>query len=135
MAFLIDTSVAVHLRDLDEPILSRLAELPSLPALSMISCIELESGVVRLAELRAFRRARVNAIYDDLNCLVFGVAERDAYRAMVEIIGYSRPRMLDRMIAATALVHDLTLITINGADFRDIPRLRLEVWPAPDVAR
>ena len=130
MAFLIDTSVAVHLRDLDEPILSHLAELPSLPALSMISCIELESGVVRIAELRAFRRARVNAIYNDLSCLVFGVAERDAYRAMAEIIGYSRPRLLDRMIAATALVRDLTLITINGADFRGIPGLRLEVWPA-----
>ncbi len=132
VAFLIDTSVAVHLRDLDEPILSRLAELPSLPALSMISCVELESGVVRVPGLRSFRRIRVDTIYDELDCLVFGAAEREAYRTMIEKIGYSRPRLFDRMIAATALVHDLTLVTIDDTDFRDVPNLKLNAWPAPD---
>jgi len=32
------------------------------------------------------------------------------------------------MIAAVALVHDLTLVTHNTADFRPIPGLRLEDW-------
>jgi tRNA(fMet)-specific endonuclease VapC len=34
----------------------------------------------------------------------------------------------DMTIAATALVHDLTLVTHNTADFRNIPNLRLEDW-------
>jgi tRNA(fMet)-specific endonuclease VapC len=35
---------------------------------------------------------------------------------------------LDTMIAAVALVHDLTLVTHNTADFQDIPSLRMEDW-------
>lgn len=37
----------------------------------------------------------------------------------------------DLMIAATALVHDLTLVTHNTADFVDIPDLRIVDWLAP----
>jgi tRNA(fMet)-specific endonuclease VapC len=36
----------------------------------------------------------------------------------------------DLMIAAVALVHDLTLVTHNTADFQDIPDLRLADWLA-----
>jgi tRNA(fMet)-specific endonuclease VapC len=35
------------------------------------------------------------------------------------------------MIAPVALVHDLTLVTHNTADFRNIPGLRLEDWLVP----
>jgi tRNA(fMet)-specific endonuclease VapC len=35
---------------------------------------------------------------------------------------------LDLMIASTALVHDLTLVTHNTQDFKNIPGLRLEDW-------
>jgi tRNA(fMet)-specific endonuclease VapC len=34
----------------------------------------------------------------------------------------------DLAIAATALIHDLTLVTHNTSDFRNIPNLRLEDW-------
>jgi tRNA(fMet)-specific endonuclease VapC len=34
----------------------------------------------------------------------------------------------DLMIASVALVHDLTLVTHNTADFQQIPNLRLEDW-------
>jgi tRNA(fMet)-specific endonuclease VapC len=34
----------------------------------------------------------------------------------------------DLMIAAVALVHDLTLVTHNTTDFVNIPGLRLEDW-------
>jgi tRNA(fMet)-specific endonuclease VapC len=37
----------------------------------------------------------------------------------------------DLMIASVALVHDLTLITNNTADFRSIPDLRLDDWLTP----
>ena len=34
----------------------------------------------------------------------------------------------DLMIAAVALVHDLTLVTHNTADFQNIPSLRYDDW-------
>jgi len=36
-----------------------------------------------------------------------------------------RPRALDLLIAATALVHDLSLVMRNEDDYRDISGLRL----------
>ena len=38
---------------------------------------------------------------------------------------------VDLMIGAIALVHDLTLVTHNTADFRNIPGLRLDNWLEP----
>ena len=38
---------------------------------------------------------------------------------------------VDLLIAAVALHHDLTLVTHNTADFRNIPNLRLEDWLTP----
>jgi tRNA(fMet)-specific endonuclease VapC len=38
---------------------------------------------------------------------------------------------VDLMIAATAIVHDLTLVTHNTRDFKCIPGLRLEDWLQP----
>jgi tRNA(fMet)-specific endonuclease VapC len=38
---------------------------------------------------------------------------------------------VDSQIAATALVHNLTLVTHNTADFVFIPGLRLEDWLIP----
>jgi len=38
---------------------------------------------------------------------------------------------LDLLIAAVALLHDLTLVTHNTRDFQGISGLRLENWLAP----
>jgi tRNA(fMet)-specific endonuclease VapC len=38
---------------------------------------------------------------------------------------------VDLLIASVALVHDLTLVTHNTADFQNIPNLRLEDWLVP----
>jgi tRNA(fMet)-specific endonuclease VapC len=37
----------------------------------------------------------------------------------------------DLMIAAVALVHNLTLVTHNTADYRHVPGLRLDDWLTP----
>jgi tRNA(fMet)-specific endonuclease VapC len=44
--------------------------------------------------------------------------------------GISVSRM-DLMIACVALVHNLTLVTHNTADYRHIPALRLDDWLMP----
>jgi tRNA(fMet)-specific endonuclease VapC len=38
---------------------------------------------------------------------------------------------VDLMIASVALVHDLTLVTHNTADFQSVPGLRLQDWLTP----
>jgi predicted nucleic acid-binding protein len=45
-------------------------------------------------------------------------------------IGKQSPR-LDLLIAATALVHNLTLVTHNTKDFANIPSLQIADWLAP----
>ena len=44
--------------------------------------------------------------------------------------GISVSRM-DLMIASVALVHNLTLVTHNTADFQNIPGMRLDDWLTP----
>jgi tRNA(fMet)-specific endonuclease VapC len=44
--------------------------------------------------------------------------------------GMSVSRM-DLMIGSVALVHNLTLVTHNTADFQNIPNLRLDDWLIP----
>ena len=44
--------------------------------------------------------------------------------------GISVSRM-DLMIGSVALVHNLTLVTQNTADFQNIPHLRLDDWLTP----
>ncbi|HEV8603743.1 MAG TPA: type II toxin-antitoxin system VapC family toxin [Tepidisphaeraceae bacterium] len=41
------------------------------------------------------------------------------------------PPDLDMLIAATALVHDFTLVTHNTQDFTNVPGLRLMDWTVP----
>jgi predicted nucleic acid-binding protein len=44
--------------------------------------------------------------------------------------GQTAPEM-DLLIAATALVHDLTLVTHNVEDFKHVPGLTIVDWLAP----
>ena len=128
MATLIDTDIAIQLREGDRLIADRVTSLAELPKLSILSWVELEGGVYSRPELVAQRRAFVDLMLSRFQLLVFDAACAAIYRTIVERCGFSRPRTLDRMIAATAMVHDLTLATLNGADFRDIPGLQLEIW-------
>lgn len=128
MAWLLDTSVAILLRDADSDADSWLAALDSVPALSVISQVELEGGVLAKPQLAAKRRAALDLLLLTLPVLPFDAACVAAYRGIIETAGYSRRKIIDRMIAATALAHRLTLVTLNGADFADVPGLDLEVW-------
>ena len=51
-------------------------------------------------------------------------------RAALLDVGRPAPN-LDLMIASTALVHGLTVVTHNTQDFTNIPGLRVEDWLAP----
>lgn len=93
----------------------------------------MEGGVYAHPKLQAERRLTLDTLLETVTVLAFDSSVVAIYRDIVARIGFSRRKVSDRMIAATALAHDLTLITINGRDFADIPGLRLDVWPSPDA--
>jgi tRNA(fMet)-specific endonuclease VapC len=128
VAYILDTNIAIHLRDGDPAISARVAALDGAIMLSIVSRVELEGGVYRDPDLIALRRPRLEAILDVLPVLAFDDAAADAYRSIVEAAGYSRRKLLDRMIAAQALVHRAELVTQNAADFRDVPGLSILEW-------
>ena len=128
---LIDTNIAIFLRDGDADTIARVAALAAQPAISIVTQVELEGGVVTKPLLAATRRLALDAILQEMTIYSFGPAELAAYRHIVEVAGHSRARLLDRMIAATALANDLTLISRNMDDFRDIPGLVVDDWQLP----
>jgi tRNA(fMet)-specific endonuclease VapC len=128
LAYLLDTNVAIHLRDGGETVTSQVASLEDAILLSVISRVELEGGVYRNPAQVGIRRPRLDAMLAALPVLAFDDAAADAYRQIVEAVGYSRRKLLDRMIAAQALVHRATLVTMNAAHYRDVPGLELLSW-------
>jgi len=62
--------------------------------------------------------------------LAFDDLAAKTYGDIVGSAGYSRRKLLDRMIAAHALVHRATLVTFNRDDFSDVPGLALLEWPS-----
>lgn len=129
MSRLIDTNIAILLRDLDGVVTARIAALDQLPALSVVSLIELEGGVAA-SSADILRRSRQRKLLSALNVLSFGVEEAEAYGAIVAALGFSRRKIVDRMIAAQAICAGAALATLNPRDFRGIAGLQIEDWTA-----
>jgi tRNA(fMet)-specific endonuclease VapC len=128
MAYILDANVAIHLRDGDEAIAARIAGLDGAVLISIITRVELEGGVYREPAYIEVRRARLDVILDAIPTLAFDDVTAEVYGQIVAHAGYSRRKLLDRMIAAHALVHRATLVTLNRDDFADIPGLELLTW-------
>jgi tRNA(fMet)-specific endonuclease VapC len=125
---LLDTSIAIHLRDGDPATRQRLLTLDEVPSISVVTRVELEGGVHARPEFVLQRRAAVDAILAELPVIDFDDRMAEAYGAIVAEVGFSRRKVVDRMIAATALVQGYSLATGNPADFRDVPGLTIEDW-------
>jgi tRNA(fMet)-specific endonuclease VapC len=128
VAFVLDTDVAIHLRDGDPAVAEKVAALDGAVLISIVTRVELEGGVYREPAHARIRRARLDAILKAVPTISFDDAAADAYGAIVANAGYSRRKLLDRMIAAQALVHRAALVTMNAADYADIPELSLLTW-------
>lgn len=129
MEWLLDTSVAIFLRDADSDADRRLAALEALPALSIVTQVELEGGVRARPDLAAARRRALDTLITAFPVLPFDAQCAAAYRRILESAACSRRKVVDGMIAATALAHGRTLITANRAGFADVPGLAVEIWP------
>lgn len=121
---LIDTSV---LADLKKPELRR---LPPWLAASTLTFAELVRGpeVATHAFEKARRRQHLQQVEASIEALPFDFACAQAYGRIsvaVERIG-RKPRgsrVVDLLIAATALAHDLPLYTLNSKDLRGLENL------------
>ena len=60
--------------------------------------------------------------------LAFDDTAAEMYGKIVARAGYSRRKLLDRMIAAQALVHRCALVTRNPTDFAEVDGLQLVAW-------
>jgi len=125
---MLDTNVAIHLRDRDPEVMDRVEAFDDLVLLSIITRIELEGGVRSDPTRSEIRQSRLESMLTTLPTVPFDDAAADAYRSILVAVGFSRRKMLDRMIAAQAIVRRATLVTLNGDEFRDVPGLSLLAW-------
>lgn len=130
MPYLIDTDVIIyHLNGIvaAESLLQRLAHEGL--SISAVTYMEAVDGLARGTEPLVARQ-RFDILLSVLSVVPFDRREaqrcadlRTALRARGKRV---RPRSLDIMIAATAIEHDLTLVTNNPGDYDDIPELSLQ---------
>ena len=131
MRFLLDTNVCIRiLNGSSTGVIERLEHLdPAEIAMSAVVRAELVFGA-RKSTYVAENLRLVDALFEPFVCLPFDDRAADSYgtlRADLERGG--RPiGPNDLLIAATALAHDLTLVTHTVSEFARVPGLRVEDW-------
>lgn len=116
-ALLLDSDVLIdYLRQRPQAV-AYLRTLTVVPLLSAIVVAELFSGVrdgQERTQLEAFIRASRVVPVDEQIAIQAGLLRRQ-YRLS------HRPELPDMLIAATALTHNATLVTLNGKHFSTLP--------------
>jgi tRNA(fMet)-specific endonuclease VapC len=128
--FLLDTSTCIrHLRGTSPAISARLQHAGPDAVLCAIVVHELFFGVERskyatreLALVEQFRRAYISLPLDDRIAI-----EAARLRAALASVG-TPIGPYDLLIAATAAIHNLTVITCNTGEFGRIPGLVVQDW-------
>jgi tRNA(fMet)-specific endonuclease VapC len=101
-------------------------------AISAVTLAELYSGAYKHSQAHRLLTL-ISDLRQELHVIDFdsGCAEQfGQVRGTLLQSGISVPTA-DLMIASAALIHNLTLVTHNSADFQNIPGLRLDDWLTP----
>ncbi|HVE03900.1 MAG TPA: type II toxin-antitoxin system VapC family toxin [Rhizomicrobium sp.] len=130
MAYLIDTNIAIALRDGESNVLTKFSEHATGVAMSALTLVELERGLYKNPALTAVRTPRLDSVVRHIPVLPFDADAARAYGLIIAQCGWSRGRDYDRMIAAHSISTRSILVTNNASDFADIPGLTLENWSA-----
>lgn len=129
MTYLIDTDYALdHLNGVPEVVALLDALSVDGTAISIVTYMEIAQGIeYRSLPSGAWRELTEFTASAAILPLSVEVARRFA-RTTADLMRRGRrvrSRVLDLSIAATALEHDLTLVTRNVDDYKDIPGLKL----------
>jgi tRNA(fMet)-specific endonuclease VapC len=134
MGLLIDSNVLIAIEREDRGISTLFDAVGDEDAaISVVTASELLHGVHRAtaAGIRSKRQAFVEGVLSALPVLEIDLTTaRSHARLWSDLL--KRGQMIgihDSWLAATCLVHDLTLLTANVREFRRVAGLRLEVWP------
>lgn len=129
MEFLVDSNIVIAVFN-DEPrgleVFRRIAQHPC--SMSVITYMEIMEGILRFPPTPLTEQLFSEFLQDyDVLPVTQLVAHRCAsIRTELRREGKRvRQRALDLLIAATAIEHNLTLVTRNQADYADIPGLSL----------
>ncbi len=128
MAFLIDTNIAIHLRDGDDEVIRQFDANRGVVFLSALSLAELQRGLYKKPEFTLSRQFRLKAILQHITVLPFDADAAESYGWIIAHLGWAKGRDFDRMIAAHALSTNSKLVTDNADDFANIPGLAIENW-------
>lgn len=129
MSFLLDTDVCSAFLKGDRRVYGRFMQHAGQLHVSAICAAELYTWTSR-SKAPADRRRALTSFLGDVIVLAFDSAAAQKFgelRAAQLDTGALTPQ-LDLMIAATALTHDLTLVTHNTIDYATIATLRLQDW-------
>lgn len=138
--FLLDTNVVSELRRRDKADRNVVAWAAARPAasvfLSAISILEIELAAQRIARRDAAQGAALRAWIDQQILTAFDgriLAVDTAVAQACARLHVPDPRPeRDALIAATALVHGLTVVTRNTADFASTGVLLVNPWTESD---
>jgi len=128
VAYLIDTNIAIHLRDGDPGVLAKFHEHAGSVAMSALTLTELERGLYKTPALTAARTPRLDSVLRHIPVLPYDQAAAFAYGRIIAQRGWARGEDYDRMIAAHAISTRSILVTNNVGDFSAIAGLSLEDW-------
>ena len=132
MSFLVDTDIcSAHLKNVGD-VSSRFFQYSGGLHLSAVSLGELYTWVLRSKSPPRYQEGLI-ALLSDMTLLPvdYDVARKFG-EIRAQLLDQGQPiSAIDLLIAATALVHGLTLVTHNTRHFADISGLTLVDWLAP----
>jgi tRNA(fMet)-specific endonuclease VapC len=132
MSFLIDTDICSAYLKNDRRVIGKVMLHYGGLSVSVVTAGELLAWALR-AKAPPKRLPKVQGFLNGVNIIVVDVvvAEKFGDIRAASLDRGQNPGQMDLLNAATALVHNMTMVTHNVADYSLIPGLTIEDWLAP----